>query len=144
MSEAAAIAGPAPRAPAQLAHDAPLCIVFNVGSGSGDALASQREMQRILTDAGRRHEPFLVRHARDVIPLARRAAERAVAQRGAVVAVGLDGTVNTVVQAMLASGRPFGVVPQGTFHSFGRTHGIPVALEAATRVLLGARLRPVQ
>jgi diacylglycerol kinase family enzyme len=137
-------AGLPPRPGVQLAADAPLCIVFNVASGSGDALRSQQEMQRILTDAGRRHEFFLVRRPREVALLARRAAERAIEQAGAVVAAGGDGTINAVVQAMLETGRPLGVVPQGTFNYFVRVHGIPLEIEAATRVLMNGRLRPVQ
>lgn len=133
-----------PRAPAQLADDALLCIVFNAASGSSDALRGQQEMQRVLTGAGRRHEFFLVRHPREVASVARHAAERAVEQAGTVVAAGGDGTINAVVQAMLKSGRPFGVVPQGTFNYFGRTHGIPLETEAATRLLLHARVHPVQ
>jgi diacylglycerol kinase family enzyme len=128
----------------QLPADAPLCVVFNLASGSGDALRSQREMQRILTDAGRPHEFFLVRQPREVTELARRAAARAVEQAGAVVAVGGDGTINAVTQAMLETGRPLGVVPQGTFNYFGRVHGIPLEIEAATQVLLDGYLHPVQ
>ena len=38
----------------------------------------------------------------------------------------------------------FGVLPQGTFNYFGRTHGIPEDLADAVRALLRARVRPVQ
>jgi diacylglycerol kinase family enzyme len=37
-----------------------------------------------------------------------------------------------------------GVVPQGTFNYFSRTHGIPLETEAATQALLSARPTPVQ
>jgi diacylglycerol kinase family enzyme len=37
-----------------------------------------------------------------------------------------------------------GVVPQGTFNYFARTHGIPTDTEAAARGLLQARVSPVQ
>jgi diacylglycerol kinase family enzyme len=137
-------AGAAPRPPARLAADAPLCIVFNLASGSGDALRNQREMQRILTSAERRHEFFLVRQPRELTTLVRRATERAVQQAGAVIAAGGDGTINAVVQAMLDTGRPLGVVPQGTFNYFCRAHAIPLETEAATRALLHPRLRPAQ
>jgi diacylglycerol kinase family enzyme len=129
---------------ARLAADAPLFVVFNVASGSGDALRNQREMQRILSAADRRHEFFLIRKPGDVTTLALRAAERAVEQAGAVIAAGGDGTINAVVQVVLATGRPFGVVPQGTFNYFCRTHALPLETEAATRALLHPRLRPVQ
>jgi diacylglycerol kinase family enzyme len=38
----------------------------------------------------------------------------------------------------------FGVLPQGTFNYFGRTHGIPEDLAEAVRALLRARVRHVQ
>jgi diacylglycerol kinase family enzyme len=61
-----------------------------------------------------------------------------------VVVAGGDGTINTVVQAVLPTGRPLGIVPQGTFNYSPRAHGIPLETAAATRALLTARLEPVQ
>jgi diacylglycerol kinase family enzyme len=63
---------------------------------------------------------------------------------GAVVAAGGDGTINTVAQAALAAGCPMGVIPQGTFNYFSRTHGIPLDTEAAVRSLLDAEPQAVQ
>ena len=63
---------------------------------------------------------------------------------GAVVVAGGDGTVNAVAQAVLPTGRPFGIVPQGTFNYSPRAHGIPLDTTAATKALLTARLKPVQ
>ena len=48
------------------------------------------------------------------------------------------------VQAVLPTGRPFGIVPQGTFNYSPRAHGIPLETTAAARALLTARLKPVQ
>jgi len=41
-----------------------------------------------------------------------------------------------VAQAVLGSGCAFGVLPQGTFNYFGRTHGIPTETDAAVQVLM--------
>jgi diacylglycerol kinase family enzyme len=60
------------------------------------------------------------------------------------VAVGGDGTINAVAQAAHAAGCPMGVVPQGTFNYFARTHGIPTETADATRALLHAATVPVQ
>lgn len=76
--------------------------------------------------------------------IASAAVERARRDGGIIVAAGGDGTINTVARATLASGCPFGVLPQGTFNYFGRTHGIPQNLAEAVRSLLTARLKPVQ
>ncbi|CPL37736.1 Putative lipid kinase BmrU [Bordetella pertussis] len=49
-----------------------------------------------------------------------------------------------VARAVLGSGVPFGILPQGTFNFFGRAHGIPQDAHAATRCLFDARIEPVQ
>jgi predicted polyphosphate/ATP-dependent NAD kinase len=59
------------------------------------------------------------------------------ARDGAIlVAAGGDGTLNTVAHAAVEHGCVFGVLPQGTFNYFGRTHGIPEDLADAERALL--------
>jgi diacylglycerol kinase family enzyme len=60
------------------------------------------------------------------------------------VAAGGDGTINTVANAVLGSGCPFGVLPQGTFNYFGRDNAISQDSEIAARVLLGGLVSPVQ
>jgi diacylglycerol kinase family enzyme len=62
----------------------------------------------------------------------------------AVVAVGGDGTINTVAQAAHGEGCAMGVMPQGTFNYFARTHGIPQEPAAAAAALLASTPRPVQ
>jgi len=60
------------------------------------------------------------------------------------VAVGGDGTINTVAQAALTQGCPLGVIPQGTFNLFARDHGIPQDAQEAARALVDAQALPVQ
>jgi diacylglycerol kinase family enzyme len=45
---------------------------------------------------------------------------------------------------VLGSGCAFGVLPQGTFNYFSRTHGIPADIGAAMQVLLHEQAQPVQ
>jgi diacylglycerol kinase family enzyme len=80
----------------------------------------------------------------DLARVAHQAATRAIATHAAVVAVGGDGTLNTVAQAAHALGCAMGVVPQGTFNYFARTHGIPADATEAVRLLLRAAPAPVQ
>jgi diacylglycerol kinase family enzyme len=68
----------------------------------------------------------------------------AMAGFGILAAAGGDGTINAVAREAVAGGCPFGVIPQGTFNYFGRTHGIPEDLGEAVRALLSSRLQPVQ
>ena len=137
MTNAPAIPGPVDAA-------APLFIVLNVGSGTDDALKTREIIEGVLTEAGREHRLRVVADATQLYDIARQTVDEARARGGVVVAAGGDGTINTMAQATLGSGCPFGVLPQGTFNYFSRTHGIPADTADATRLLLTARAHPVQ
>ena len=122
----------------------PLFIVMNTGAGSRDTAVTEAIVRDVLAQAGRRYDLWRAHDPRQLPRLAQRAVEQAQQQQGVVVAAGGDGTINAVAQVVLTSGRPFGVLPQGTFNYFSRTHGIPLDTAEATRALLDARVRPVQ
>ena len=123
---------------------APLFIVFNPGSGHGDADQAQASIRAACAAAGRAVELLVVSPLHGVVTRAREAVQRAKADGGVVVAAGGDGTLNAVAQVVLGSGCVFGVLPQGTFNYFGRAHGIPADLSEALQVLLHEPARPVQ
>ena len=127
----------------EFASDAPLFVVLNSVSGHEDADACAANIAAVLGVAGRRHEILRVDDARRLGECAARAVESAAAGAGAVVAAGGDGTLNAVARAALGRRVPYGVIPQGTFNYFARSHGIPTETEAATRALLDARPTPV-
>ncbi|HEU4580778.1 MAG TPA: diacylglycerol kinase family protein [Polyangiaceae bacterium] len=127
-----------------LVPDDPLFIVFNCASGSQDGPTAQAEMHEILSARQRRHEFFVIHDPSQLRPLAERAAEAAVRENGVLVAAGGDGTINAVAGAALASERPFGIVPQGTFNYTPRAHGIPLDVRQATLSLLDSELAPTQ
>ena len=128
-----------------MASTAPtLHIICNAGSGSSDAREAKQQIEDVLAAAGRQHDFILVDDPTRLPELARQAVDAAVRDNGAVVVAGGDGTINTVAQAVLPTGRPFGIVPQGTFNYSPRAHGIPLDTTAAAKVLLTARLKPVQ
>ena len=122
----------------------PLFILMNARSGDKEAAAREATIREVLSQAGRPHNLWPVTDSRQLPPLARQAVELAQQQDGIVVAAGGDGTINAVAQAVLNSGRPFGVLPQGTFNYFCRSHGIPLDTYEATKVLLLGVVRPVQ
>lgn len=124
--------------------NAPFFIVLNAGSGSESTAEARQVIEEGFAAAGRRHRIFLVDGPGRVQALAREAVERARAAGGVVVAAGGDGTINAVAQATLGSGCAFGVLPQGTFNYFSRTHGIPRDTAEALQVLLTEQPRAVQ
>ena len=122
----------------------PFFVVLNRRSGSGDAGATEAAIRSTLDAAGRSYRLFCAKHPRHLGELAGQAVEAARAQDGAVVVVGGDGTINAVVQVELPSGLPLGVLPQGTFNFFGRTHGISADTHEAVGALLAGTPRNVQ
>lgn len=123
---------------------APLYIVLNAGSGHSDTETTRRAIAEVLNAAGRAHEILRVEDPKKIDEVARQAVDKARENDGIVVAAGGDGTLNAVAQATLGSGCQFGVIPQGTFNYFGRTHGISSDAAEAARGLLTARVQPVQ
>lgn len=123
---------------------APFFIVLNACSGHDDVDATRTLIETLLTEAGRDYHLMLVEDASLLSDISKKAVERAKAQDGVVIAAGGDGTINAVAQAVLGSGCPFGVLPQGTFNYFSRTHGIPADTAEALKVLLSSRAHPVR
>ena len=122
----------------------PLVVVFNLGSGHGQAEHVRRVLQQGCAAAGRRLELLEVPDPRKLQAVAHQAVSLAQTCGGVVVAAGGDGTINTVAHAALGSGCTFGVLPQGTFNYFGRAHGIPEDTAEALKVLLSGHRQPVQ
>ena len=120
-----------------------LQFVVNAKSGHNDRDASRQAIDAALQASGR-SAVFHAARPGELARIAQRATQAALAQRSAVVAVGGDGTINAVAQAAHAQRCPLGVVPQGTFNYFGRTHGIPTDAGLATQALLVAQPVAVQ
>ncbi|HEY0684933.1 MAG TPA: diacylglycerol kinase family protein [Steroidobacter sp.] len=127
-----------------LSPDAPFHIVSNAGSGSKDAHEARQQIEAVFAAARREHEFILIENPEQLQAVAKKAVEAATASGGAVVVAGGDGTINAVVQAVLPTRRPFGIIPQGTFNYSSRAHGIPLDTTAAATSLLTAWLKPVQ
>jgi len=120
-----------------------LLFVINAAAGAHDIDAKHAVIESALAASGREGELLVCRPA-ELSRVAADAAAAAVARGTAVIAVGGDGSLNTVAQAAHAAGCAMGVIPYGTFNYFARTHGIPTEPAAAMRLLLDARPAPVQ
>lgn len=128
-------------------HGAPrgtFFVLSNPGSGEHDAQETRELLAVVFREAGRAVEFVPVSGPSALASACAQVAERAAASGGVLVAVGGDGTLNTVAQAALAHGCPLGVIPQGTFNFFARNHGIPQDVQAAARALVAAQPEPVQ
>lgn len=123
--------------------DAPLQFVMNGKAGHSDAEATRDTIEAGLRDAGRAGTVHFAGPG-ELTRVARESAAGALADGSAVVAVGGDGTINTVAQAAHAAGCVMGVIPEGTFNYFAREHGAPAETDEALRWLLEGRPQPVQ
>jgi diacylglycerol kinase family enzyme len=122
----------------------PLVVVFNVGAGHGRADEVRATLQAGCAEAGRPLLLLEVQDPRQLSAIAHQAVAQAKPCGAIVVAAGGDGTINVVAQAVLDSGCAFGVLPQGTFNYFSRTHGIPADSAEALKVLLAGHTQPAQ
>jgi len=122
---------------------APLQFVINAASGSSAADSKRELIEAALLASGRRGELHFCQPAA-LARVAQQATATALANSTAVLGVGGDGTMNTVAQFAHAAGCAMGVVPQGTFNYFARTHGIPADPAEAMQQLLGCAPQPVQ
>jgi diacylglycerol kinase family enzyme len=124
--------------------DAPFYVVLNAGSGRTDTELRCATIREVIEAAGRRCELEVVHEGARMPDTAAEVAARAAADGAILVAAGGDGTLNAVAHEAVRHGCVFGVLPQGTFNYFGRTHGIPEDLREAVHALLRARVRHVQ
>lgn len=127
-----------------LTRQSPFIVVMNAGSGSADGSERKANITHALESARQRYELLAITDPRELPEIARTAAQKAQRDGGAVIVAGGDGTINAMVQAVLPTGRPFGIVPQGTFNYSSRAHGIPLDTVEATQALVDAHLKPIQ
>jgi diacylglycerol kinase family enzyme len=124
-------------------------IVGNPASGAGQAPQAIEEAAAVLRAAGCEIDVTLAPQPALLAATAREAVALAQRRQARLVAVGGDGSVATVVSALLAAGDDaaslaLGVLPMGTFNYFARTHGLPQEPQQAAALWLQATARPVQ
>ncbi len=109
----------------------PACLVVNGRAGSAEAAAQRDALEAALRAQGLAFEFFSAASGDELPQCAAQAVARARDEQGFVVAVGGDGTINTVAQALQGSAVPLGVVPAGTFNYFARAHALPEDVDSA-------------
>jgi diacylglycerol kinase (ATP) len=60
-----------------------------------------------------------------------------------IIVAGGDGTLNTVVQAVVGTRLPLGIIPLGTANNLARTLGIPTSVPEACQVAAGTHRRRI-
>ena len=110
-----------------------VAVVLNAGAGDGAAEQAAALLETLFSEVGYEFRIDLLK-AGDDLPTA---LDRAIAEKvDVIVAGGGDGTVNSVVNAIAGHDITLGVLPLGTLNHFARDLGVPIAMEAAARVIV--------
>ncbi len=115
-------------------------VIVNPKSGKDDNDATLHAIREFFADPDHPGEVRLVGPDEDIGEAARSAAKEGT---GTVVAVGGDGTISTVAEALAGTGCALGVIPAGTFNYFARGLGIPEDVDGALNVISTCKARPV-
>ncbi len=112
-------------------------LVANPGSRRGTAALSP--VESIFAERGIELVPI---DTADRETLTDRLCERA-AGADLIVAVGGDGTANSVAAATCRTGLPLGLIPAGTANDLARTLGLPLDATEAAHVIAAGRLKTI-
>ena len=118
-------------------------IIANPTSGSGVFAHHTHRLHETLSflrSHGWRVELCFTQKPGDAQRLARNAVEQ---KADLVIAVGGDGTINEIIQALVGSETALGVLPTGTVNVWAREMGIPFDVAGARNVLLHGQTRRV-
>lgn len=115
-------------------------VIVNAGSGSvlGDETA--RTLRDRFLAFGIKVQVSLVSEPRDIVRLAREAAE---GDADLIVAGGGDGTISTIAFEASVAGKTLGILPLGTLNNFSKDLGIPQNLNAAVRTIAQGEVREI-
>lgn len=107
-------------------------VVLNPVAGTSDPDQIRGALERSLGERGHRYELYETTGQENLVDVVRQALNRGL---DLVVAVGGDGTVSSVADALVAGEVPLGIVPAGTGNGLARDLGIPLDAEGALELL---------
>lgn len=112
--------------------------IVNSRIGSQKIAAFTRALLTHLADV--KHEVHLTEYGGHALHLAKQAIEK---KSSLVVAVGGDGTVNEILQAMVYSGIPMAIVPTGSGNGLARHCGIPIEIDNAVKLITQSKIEKI-
>jgi diacylglycerol kinase family enzyme len=121
-----------------------LHILLSAQSGKDDPKEVRKIIEDTLVAAGRNFTIYFVEDPEELVIKAQQAIKSATRDKGILVVAGGDGGINSVIQKVIQSDCPVGIIPVGTFNFFARTHQIPEALDGALTTILNGYYEPVQ
>ncbi|SMO70266.1 diacylglycerol/lipid kinase family protein [Melghirimyces algeriensis] len=108
--------------------------IVNPASGNGRGERVWFQVQQLLSQYRIAHQVFFTKFAGHAVELTRLAMH--LPHIRSVIAIGGDGTVHEVGNALIGTDRPLGYIPSGTGNDFALAHAIPSSpVQALRRVL---------
>ena len=114
------------------------CIIYNSFAGVIYSRFSEDDVKNALEEAGIDYEFIATSRAKEATEVARDASKRV---DGPIVACGGDGTVNEVMNGLVGSDKPLGIIPNGTSNLLAEELGIGHNLKDACRILADRKFR---
>ena len=118
-------------------------ILIIVNPAAGRPRAAERRLRRFVAALERQGCRVMLRRAGSCLGDAERLAREAESDFDAIVAAGGDGTLNAVVNGLIGSPTPIGVLPLGTVNVLAREFGLPRRPEELARLIVESTARPV-
>jgi YegS/Rv2252/BmrU family lipid kinase len=109
-------------------------VVLNPVAGHANVEAVREALARHLGAASIAYQVYETSGEERLVDILELAIERGF---DTFVAAGGDGTVSGLVDALVHTGLPLGIVPVGTVNALARELGIPLDLDQAVRLLVG-------
>ena len=117
-----------------------IIILLNPKAGRGKAPLVLREALEVMRGDGVEIEVQESRDAQHLLALARQAAAE---KPDAIVSLGGDGTHHYVLNGIVGSEIPLGIIPAGSGNDFAKGLGIPTQTRAAAEVLRAGNIRRI-
>jgi diacylglycerol kinase family enzyme len=107
-------------------------VIVNAGSGSVLGRETAQSLRERFIAFGIKVEVHLAASGKEIVRLAREAAE---GEADLIVAGGGDGTISTIALEASKAGKTLGILPLGTLNNFSKDLGIPQNVNAAVRLI---------
>lgn len=115
-------------------------VFFIVNTRIGDRKIAELTKALLKYIVGIKHEVHQTEYSGHALELAK----QAVANKSSlIVAVGGDGTVNEVLQAVVHSDIPLAIVPTGSGNGLARHCGIPIEIDKAVELIVQGHLKSI-
>ncbi len=117
-----------------------LLLVLNPVSGKGVGKGKMYEIVDTFSESGYRVTVMPTKHGYTEIMVAEEAKNYDL-----IVAVGGDGTLNSVVNGIMNSGTqiPMGYIPLGSTNDFGKSLELPSNIKDACKAIIDGKIRPI-